>query len=127
MDKAILTAPADGTVGILVAEPGEAVLPGQPVLTLDAAGERWFGFIVREDRLEGIAIGSALDLILDGTGQKIPARVTEIRELGEFATWRAARAVGDHDRNSFLVRADPAGDTVPSEPGMTVWLKGGAR
>jgi HlyD family secretion protein len=127
MDKTILKAPVNGTVGILVAEPGEAVLPGQPALTLEAAGERWFTFNIREDRLPGIAIGSALDLVLEGTGQAIPARVTEIRGLGEFATWRAARAVGDHDLNSFLVRAEPAGETPSLEPGRTVWLKGDVR
>jgi HlyD family secretion protein len=37
----------------------------------------------------------------------------------QFATWRAARVVGDHDLNTFLVRADP----VPLQPGMTVWLE----
>jgi HlyD family secretion protein len=45
-----------------------------------------------------------------------------LRPLGEFATWRAARAVGDHDINSFLVRADPIAETLELEPGMTVWL-----
>ena len=50
------------------------------------------------------------------------ARVTELRPLGEFAVWRAARAVGDHDLNGFLVRADPIAETEGLEPGMTVWL-----
>ena len=41
-------------------------------------------------------------------GRRIEARVTELRPFGEFATWRAARAVGDHDLNSFRLRLDPA-------------------
>jgi len=36
------------------------------------------------------------------------ARVTEIIPRGEFATWRAARVVGRHDLNKFLMRVDPA-------------------
>jgi len=48
--------------------------------------------------------------------------VTELRPLGEFAVWRAARAVGDHDINSFLLRADPVGEVTGLEPGMSVWI-----
>jgi HlyD family secretion protein len=125
--KTVLTAPVRGTVGILVAEPGEAMVPGRPVLTLETADASWFTFIVREDQLPGITIGAGLELVVENTGKAIPARITEIRALGEFATWRAARAAGDHDLNSFLVRADPAGDAPDLQPGMTVWLSGGAR
>jgi HlyD family secretion protein len=41
---------------------------------------------------------------------------------GEFATWRAARAVGDYDLNTLLIRADPTRATPGLQPGMTVWL-----
>lgn len=119
--KSTLTAPADGVVRLLVAEPGEAIVPGQPVLTLGAAGERWFTFTIREDRLDGVALGSKLTLRTPA-GDRFEARVTELRPLGEFAVWRAARAVGDHDLNSFLMRADPTGPTPKLEPGMTVWI-----
>jgi HlyD family secretion protein len=119
--KTMLVAPVDGVVRLLVAELGEAISPGQPVMTLEVGHERWFTFTVREDRLSGIAIGSPLTL-LTAKGERIGTRVTELRPLGEFAVWRAARAVGDHDINSFLVRADPIGDTHSVEPGMTVWI-----
>ena len=56
-------------------------------------------------------------------GKALEGRVTEMRPLGEFATWRAARAVGDHDLNSFLLRVDPLAPTRELEPGMTVWLE----
>ncbi len=120
LDKTRLAAPVDGIVQVLVAERGEAMIPGQPVMTIDAARDRWITFNVREDRLDGMDIGTQLDLIAGG-GTKIAARVTEIRGLGEFATWRAARAAGDHDLNTFLVRVDPP-TSDGLEPGMTVWL-----
>jgi HlyD family secretion protein len=120
-DKTTIRAPVDGRVGILVARPGEAISPGQPVMTLLAHGERWFSFTVREDLLKGITIGSPLRLST-ARGGRIDTLVTELRPLGEFAVWRAARAVGDHDVNSFLVRSDPTGSIDRLEPGMTVWL-----
>jgi len=108
---------------VIVAEPGEAIAPGRPVLTLEAGRERWFSFVLREDRLAGVTVGAALELGTEA-GKTIPARVSELRGLGEFATWRAARAVGDHDLNSFVVRADPVAEQDGVEPGMTVWMAG---
>jgi HlyD family secretion protein len=122
--KTTLVAPSDGVVGLIVSELGEAINPGQAVMTLDAGRQRWFTFTVREDRLGRIAIGATIRLET-ALGGHIDARVTELRPLGEFAVWRAARAVGDHDINSFLVRADPLGDVAGLEPGMTVWLARG--
>ncbi|SDR44059.1 HlyD family secretion protein [Rhizobiales bacterium GAS191] len=119
--KTTIRAPVDGRIGILVARPGEAISPGQPVMTLLAHNERWFTFTIKEDLLEGITIGSPLRLST-ARGDRIDTRVTELRPLGEFAVWRAARAVGDHDINSFLVRSDPVAPSDGLEAGMTVWL-----
>lgn len=123
LDKTKLVAPADGTIGIRVAEPGEIIGPGKPVMTLDVDGQTWFAFTIREDELRDVAVGQTVTLMAQGERQ-IDARVTELRPLGEFATWRAARAVGDHDLNSFRLRLDPSGDVEGLEPGMTVWLGG---
>ncbi|MET0431891.1 MAG: biotin/lipoyl-binding protein [Hyphomicrobium sp.] len=123
--KITITAPVDGVVGILVASPGEVISPGQTILTLNAPHERWFSFTIREDRLGKIAIGAPISLLASNENsnvRKIPARVTELLPLGEFAVWRAARAVNDHDLNSFLVRLDPTDAIDGLEPGMTVWI-----
>jgi HlyD family secretion protein len=124
LDKARLVAPVDGTVGVLVAEIGEVLPVGKPVLTLEVGQERWFAFTVREDALTGLTVGNDVTLTTDD-GKPIAARLTELRPLGEFATWRAARAVGDHDLNSFRLRLDPVGAVPDLQPGMTVWLRRG--
>jgi HlyD family secretion protein len=123
LDKTVLTAPVDGTIGIRVAEPGEIIGPGKPVMTLDADGLPWFAFTMREDALHGLTIGTTVSLSVQGGGT-VDARVTELRPLGEFATWRAARAVGDHDLNAFRLRLEPTGSIDGLEAGMTVWLTG---
>lgn len=118
-----LVSPADGVIGIQVAEPGEIVVPGKPVMTLRVQGDRWFGFTLREDALGGLTIGSEISLTA-GDGQPVQGKVTELRPLGEYATWRAARAVGDHDLNSFRLRAEPVHPVNTIEPGMSVWITG---
>jgi HlyD family secretion protein len=123
LDKTVLKAPVDGTIGIRVAEPGEIIGAGKPVMTLEADGQPWFAFTLREDVLHGLTIGSTVALSVQG-GRAIDARVTELRPLGEFATWRAARAVGDHDLNAFRLRLDPVASADGLEAGMTVWLAG---
>ncbi len=120
--KTTLTAATDGVVGIQVSEIGEVIPPGRPVMTMDVEGERWFSFTIREDFLKGLNVGAQTSLTRDD-GSKVDVRVTELRPLGEFATWRAARAVGDHDLNSFRLRLDPVAKVEGLEPGMTVWLQ----
>jgi HlyD family secretion protein len=122
LDKLQLRTPVDGVVQTVVGELGEATVPGRTVLTLTATTEPWFSFTIREDALRGMDIGTALTLTASGNGRQIPAKVTELRRLGDFATWRAARAVGDHDLNTFAVRADPTSQVDGLEPGMTVWI-----
>ncbi|MGA7809943.1 MAG: HlyD family secretion protein, partial [Bradyrhizobium sp.] len=81
-------------------------------------------FNVREDQLRGITVGSHVDLITAGKSTTFPGVVTELLPLGEFAIWQAARAVGDHDRNTLRLRIDPLPGAPALEPGMTVWLAG---
>ena len=120
-NKTTLRAPIDATVLIQVAELGETLVPGKPILTIEPDGQRWFAFTLREDTLRDLAIGKIVPL-QTSDGRKIDARVSELRPLGEFATWRAARAVGDHDLNSFWLRLDPTAGDPGLEPGMTIWL-----
>jgi len=120
--KTVVYAPADGTVRIVAAEVGEAVRAGQTIATVEADGQSWSSFNVREDRLHGITVGSAVDIQVAGQRGSLPGVVTEIAAIGQFATWQAERAVGDHDRNTLRVRVEPRADTGKLDPGMTVWL-----
>jgi HlyD family secretion protein len=121
LDKTTLRAPADGIVSVIVAEVGENLTAGQPVLTIAATGKQWLSFNAREDMLHGLTVGDKVEVARAG-GEPRPAIVTELVPLGEFATWQAERAVGDHDRNTLRLRLDPQGDPSGLEPGMTVWL-----
>jgi HlyD family secretion protein len=62
--KLRIRAPSDGAVALLVAEPGEAVVPGQPLMTLEAPGRGWASFNLREDQLDGLSIGLPTEVML---------------------------------------------------------------
>ncbi len=122
LDKTRVLAPQAGTVGTLIAEIGEVLTPGKPVVVFIPEEKPWTSFVLREDNLRWLGIGSRVDLRA-GDAAPFEAVVSEMRPLGEFATWRAARAVGDHDLNSFTLRIDPTADVQGLEPGMTVSLE----
>jgi HlyD family secretion protein len=122
LEKTILRAPADGVVSVVVAEVGENIHAGQPVLAIEQAGKQWLSFNVREDNLHGVRVGMIVDVKRMGTSETSPALVTELLPLGTFATWQAERAVGGYDRNTLRLRLDPQRDATAFEPGMTVWF-----
>jgi HlyD family secretion protein len=122
LEKTTLRAPADGFVSVIVAEVGENVRAGQPVLAIAATDKQWLSFNAREDMLHGLTVGDKVEVARAG-GEPRPAMVTELMPLGPFATWQAERAIGDHDRNTLRLRLDPEGDPTGLEPGMTVWFK----
>jgi HlyD family secretion protein len=122
LEKTILRAPADGVVSVIVAEVGENVHAGQPVLAIAETSKQWLSFNAREDLLHGLTVGSAVEVARPGVRETMSAVLTELLPLGPFATWQAERAVGDHDRNTLRLRLDPQGDPTGFEPGMTVWL-----
>jgi HlyD family secretion protein len=122
LEKMVLRAPADGVVSVIVAELGENIRAGQPILMIEAAGEQWLSFNVREDRLSGLTVGESVSVRRNGADGAIKAVITELRPLGTFATWQAERVIGDHDRNTLRLRLDPEGAPAGLEPGMTVWI-----
>ena len=123
LDKMILRAPANGVVTVIAAEVGENVRAGQPILMVEAAGEQWLSFNIREDRLGGLAVGETARVMRNGTDGAIKAAITELQPLGTFATWQAERVIGDHDRNTLRLRLDPQGTSADLEPGMAVWIQ----
>ena len=122
LDKTVLRAPADGIVSVIVAEIGENMHAGQPVLVIAATGKQWLSFNAREDLLRGLTVGTTVDVATAGARETTPASSPSCVPLGSFATWQAERAVGDHDRNTLRLRLDPQGDAAGFEPGMTVWI-----
>jgi HlyD family secretion protein len=122
IEKTVLRAPVDGVVSVIAAEVGENVRAGQPILMVEATGKQWLSFNVREDHLNGLAMGETASVMRNGDDGAIKSVITELRPLGVFATWQAERVIGDHDRNTLRVRLDPQGEPAGLEPGMTVWI-----
>ncbi|MBK9518607.1 MAG: efflux RND transporter periplasmic adaptor subunit [Anaeromyxobacter sp.] len=108
---ATLTAPDDGWVDRRLAEPGEVVAPGRPVIHLSGQGR---GFVVRaalsdRDAL-GLVPGTPATVILDARpGERLPGTVAELSRS-------ASRGTGTYQ---VEVRLAPAAAGAPLLAGLT--------
>ena len=123
LEETRLVAPISGEVIDIIADPGEMISPGYPVVILIDRNDMWVTFNIREDMLENIVMGTILDARLPAFGNRmIQFKVNYIAPLGDFATWHATKASGDFDLRTFEVRAVPV-EAVPAlRPGMSAIL-----
>ena len=98
LDKTILRAPADGVVSVIVAEVGENIRAGQPVLAIEETGKQWLSFNVREDLLHGLTVGTKVDVARrgrtrDDAGRRHRAAAARgVRDLAGRARGRRSRS-----------------------------------
>jgi HlyD family secretion protein len=65
LGHASIDAPFAGIVTVRHREPGEAIGPGAPVVTLLDPADRWVRIYVREDEIGRVSIGMAADIVSD--------------------------------------------------------------
>ena len=61
----VITAPFGGLVTVRHREPGEAVQPGAPVLTVLDPDDRWVRIYLREDLIGQVRLGTAAEIVSD--------------------------------------------------------------
>ncbi len=121
LDDQYLTAPCDGEIDVIYPEVGELVAIGAPVMSLLKLDDKWVTFNVREELLKDFTMDRVLDVEVPALGMAtVPVKVYYIRNMGDYAVWRATKATGEWDSRTFQVKARPL-DSVPGlRPGMTV-------
>ncbi len=119
-----ITAPISGEIVEVISETGEMVSPGYPIITILDTSDFWAVFHLREDLLPRFGMGTQLVARFPALGgREYSLKVNYIRAMGDFATWRATRAMGDFDLKSFEVRAVPVQPIEGLRPGMSVIVK----
>lgn len=123
--ETILVAMEDGEVTEIFPELGELVGSGAPIMNVAMTGKVSLLFNVREDYLTDIAVGNELSVYLPAFDKTIQARVTRIKNVGNFAVWKATKASDGYDLKMFEVKAVPAEGTDLHDvrSGMTAVIK----
>ena len=113
-------APLNAEVADIIAEEGELVSAGYPVVTLVDLEDIWVVFNLREDLLADISAGSVINARFPALKNRlVPLKVTYIKVLGQFANWNATKTSGDFDMKTFEVHAVPVNAVRGLRPGMS--------
>ncbi len=127
MDEMRLTAPISGEISEIFPKVGELVGTGSPIMTIVDLSDIWVTFNVREELLSKIKMGDIFTATVPALGNKeVKLKVTYIKALGSYATWKATKLTDEYDTKTFEVKAVPVDKTQGFRPGMSVivnWTK----
>lgn len=118
----VVCAPTDGVVATVVANEGEIVGSGYPVVTITENDTAKAVFNIPETLLPQIECGGSFDAEVPALGRKVVFEVVYISAEADFATQSATSARGDFDIRTFEVKMKPL-DSAPLRAGMSVIIE----
>jgi len=115
-----LTSPINGEVTDVYPKQGELVGAGAPIMSIVDLNDIWFTFNVRKDLLGELKMGKTFKIKVPALeNQVVEVKVTYIKALASYATWKATKTTGQFDVKTFEVRARPTAKVANLRPGMT--------
>lgn len=124
LQETTLTSPIDGEVSEIFPQRGELVGTGAPIMNIVDMNDIWFSFNVREDLLNNLKMGSTFTVKIPAlNNETAEVKVTYIKALASYATWKATKTSGQFDVKTFEVRARPVKKIADLRPGMTALIE----
>ena len=117
---AMVYSPVTGEVSTVIAEEGELVGSGYPVVAILDMSDMWVTFNVKETLLPGMKLGTRMTGFVPALDRDVEFEVTYIAPQADFATWAATRTQGGFDIRTFAVKARPVSAAENMRPGMSV-------
>lgn len=122
ISDAMVYSPVDGEISSIIAEQGELVGSGYPVVSIIDTTDIWATFNVKETILPKIKIGGKMVAYIPALDRDIEFEIRYISVQADFATWSATRTQGSFDIRTFAVKAYPIGNAEGLRPGMSVLI-----
>ncbi len=120
-DETSLRAPVHGIVEKCIADPGELVSAGYPLLTIVDPAKWWVVANVEERATGTLHVGDVLECVVPARGNaRVPFRVARVSVLADFATRKATNETNSFDMRTFEVKLVPVGTVAPVFEGSTV-------
>jgi len=119
-----LTASISGEISEIFPQQGELVGQGAPIMNIVDLNNCWVTFNLREDLLGKYKMGTLLTATIPAlNNQQVTLKITYIKALGSYATWKATKTTGDFDQRTFELRAKPVKKITGLRPGMSVLIE----
>ena len=116
----VVYAPTDGVVATVVANEGEIVGSGFPVVTIMESDTAKAVFNIPEVLLSQVVCGEHFEANVPALGKRVWFEVSYISVEADYATQSATSARGDFDVRTFAVKMRPLSRDVPLRAGMSV-------
>lgn len=124
LQETTLTSPIDGEISEIYPKRGELVGTGAPIMTIVDMNDIWFSFNVREDLLGSMKVGSTFKVKIPAlNNQEVEVKISYVKALASYATWKATKTSGQFDVKTFEVRARPTQKVADLRPGMTALVE----
>lgn len=120
ISDAMVYTPVDGEISTIIAERGELIGSGYPVVTIIDTNDIWVTFNIKENLLPKISPGNQFVGYVPALDCDIELEVQYISVQADFATWSATRTQGGFDIRTFAVKAYPKQNNTALRPGMSV-------
>ena len=113
----------EGEVSDVYPKVGELVGTGSPIMTISLMSDMWGTFNVREDQLNGLAVGKTFEAFVPAFNKNIQMKVYYMKDQGSYAVWKATKTNGQYDLKTFEVKARPVEKMEGLRPGMSLIIK----
>jgi len=123
INETVQTAQMEGEVNDIYPQVGELVGTGSPIMSISVMNDMWGTFNVREDQLNGLAVGKTFTAFVPAFNKSIRMKVYYMKDEGSYATWKATKANGQFDLKTFEVKARPVDKLEGLRPGMSLVIK----
>lgn len=123
ISETVQIAQTEGEVTTIYPKVGELIGSGSPIMTISIMNDVWGAFNIREDQLKGMKKGDTFQAYLPAFDKEITLKVSSIKDLGSYATWKATKSNGQYDMKTFEVKARPTAKFDGLRPGMSVVIK----
>lgn len=120
LEETKIRTPITGEVSLKLAEEGEVVGSGMPVIAVTDLDDSWAVFHLREDYLKNVSKGKKFVLQIPALDREVEMEVSYIASVGDYATWRSSKESGGFDLKTFEVRMRPTVKVENLRPGMSV-------
>ena len=122
LEETKIRTPISGEVSLKLAEEGEVVGSGMPIIAVTDLNDSWAVFHLREDYLKNVSKGKKFNLQIPALDKIVEMEVSYIASVGDYATWRSSKESAGFDLKTFEVRMRPTRKIENLRPGMSVLL-----
>jgi HlyD family secretion protein len=123
-DETRLIAPIAGEISKRVADEGEMIAAGYPVVSIFDPDNVWIVLHLREDQMSGIRQGNQYPTRVTAVDkQEYQFVVSYIAAMADYATWRSTSQKGEYDLKTFEIHLTPVQKIDGLRPGMTAQVE----